>query len=221
MEDPTIVRWNRRRAVTVQATPNGVTFPALLDQVRPAFEAIPLPPGYKLEWRGEYFSTKDSQDSLKPGAIPAAVIIVFIIVALFNAFRPPLIILLLIPFALIGITAGLLGFNQPFSFMALLGAMSLVGMMIKNAIVLIDEINLHLASGSAAYDAVVDAAVSRLRPVVLAAATTVLGVLPLVQDIFWVAMAVTIAAGLTFGTILTMVLLPVMYATFHGIRAPG
>ena len=105
--------------------------------------------------------------------------------------------------------------------MALLGAMSLVGMMIKNAIVLIDEINLHLASGSAAYDAVVDAAVSRLRPVVLAAATTVLGVLPLVQDIFWVAMAVTIAAGLTFGTILTMVLLPVMYATFHGIRAPG
>ncbi len=219
MEDPTIIRWNRRRAVTVQATPNGVTFPALLEKVQPAFEAIKLPPGYKLEWRGEFFSTKDSQDSLKPGAIPTAIIIVFIIVALFNAFRPPAIILLLIPFALIGITAGLLGFNQPFSFMALLGAMSLVGMMIKNSIVLIDEINLNLAGGGAAYDAVVDAAVSRLRPVVLAAATTVLGVLPLVQDIFWVAMAVTIATGLTFGTILTMVLLPVMYATFHGIRA--
>jgi multidrug efflux pump subunit AcrB len=221
MEDPTIVRWNRRRAVTVQAAPNGVTFPALLEQVQPAFEAIELPPGYKLEWRGEFFSTKDSQDSLKPGAIPAAVIIVFIIVALFNAFRPPLIILLVIPFALIGITAGLLGFNQPFSFMALLGAMSLVGMMIKNSIVLIDEINLNLAGDSTAYDAVVDAAVSRLRPVVLAAATTVLGVMPLVQDIFWVAMAVTIAAGLTFGTILTMILLPVMYATFHRIRAPA
>ncbi len=215
------MRWNRRRAVTVQAAPNGVTFPALLEQVQPAFEAIELPPGYKLEWRGEFFSTKDSQDSLKPGAIPAAVIIVFIIVALFNAFRPPLIILLVIPFALIGITAGLLGFNQPFSFMALLGAMSLVGMMIKNSIVLIDEINLNLAGDSTAYDAVVDAAVSRLRPVVLAAATTVLGVMPLVQDIFWVAMAVTIAAGLTFGTILTMVLLPVMYAIFHNIRAPA
>ncbi len=221
MEDPTIVRWNRRRAVTVQAGPNGVTFPALLEQVRPAFEAINLPPGYKLEWRGEYFSTLDSQDALKPGAAPAAIIVVFIIVALFNAFRPPAIILLVIPFALIGITAGLLGLNQPFSFMALLGAMSLVGMMIKNSIVLIDEINVNLAGGRAAYDAVVDAAVSRLRPVVLAAATTVLGVMPLVQDIFWVAMAVTIAAGLTFGTILTMVLLPVMYATFHGIRAPA
>ena len=179
------------------------------------------PPGYKLEWRGEFFSTKDSQESLKPGAVPAAVIVVFIIVALFNAFRPPLIILLVIPFALIGITAGLLGLNQPFSFMALLGAMSLAGMMIKNSIVLIDEINLNLAGDSTAYDAVIDAAVSRLRPVVLAAATTVLGVMPLVQDIFWIAMAVTIAAGLTFGTILTMVLLPVMYAIFHGIRAPA
>jgi multidrug efflux pump subunit AcrB len=99
--------------------------------------------------------------------------------------------------------------------------MSLVGMMIKNSIVLIDEINLNLAGDSTAYDAVVDAAVSRLRPVVLAAATTVLGVMPLVQDIFWIAMAVTIAAGLTFGTILTMVLLPVMYAIFHSIRAPA
>ena len=189
--------------------------------MKPAFEAIELPPGYKLEWRGEYFSTKDSQDSLKPGAVPAAIIVIFVIVALFNAFRPALIILLVIPFALIGITAGLLGLSQPFSFMALLGAMSLVGMMIKNSIVLLDEINLNLEGGSAPYDAVVDAAVSRLRPVVLAAATTVLGVLPLVQDIFWVAMAVTIAAGLTFGAILTMVLVPVMYATFYGIRAPA
>ncbi len=220
MEDPTIVRWNRRRAVTVQAAPNGVTFPALLDKVQPAFEAIELPPGYKLEWRGEYFSTKDSQDSLKPGVAPAVVIVLFIIVALFNAFRPPIIILLMIPFALIGITGGLLGFGQPFSFMALLGAMSLVGMMIKNAIVLIDEINLNRQKGNAPYDAVVDAAVSRLRPVVLAAATTVLGVLPLVQDIFWVAMAVTISAGLTFGTFVTMILLPVVYAAFYRIPSP-
>ena len=126
----------------------------------------------------------------------------------------------MVPFALIGITGGLLGFGQPFSFMALLGAMSLVGMMIKNAIVLIDEFNLNLERGSTPYDAVVNGAASRLRPVVLAAATTVLGVLPLVQDIFWVAMSITIAAGLTFGTIVTMVLLPVVYATFYGIHAP-
>ncbi len=218
-EDPTIVRWNRRRALTVQASPNGVTFPALHAQVRADFEAIELPPGYRLEWRGEYFSTADSQDSLLPGAAPTVIIMVFIIVALFNAFRPPLIILLVIPFALIGITGGLLGFNQPFSFMALLGAMSLAGMMIKNSIVLLDEININLAAGRVPYDSIIEAAVSRLRPVVLAAATTVLGVLPLVQDIFWVAMATTIAAGLSFGTILTMILVPVMYATFHGIHA--
>ena len=220
MEDPTIVRWNRRRAVTVQASPNGVTFPALLEKVQADFESIELPPGYKLEWRGEYFSTVDSQNSLKPGVAPAVVIVLFIIVALFNAFRPPIVILLMVPFALIGITGGLLGFGQPFSFMALLGAMSLMGMMIKNAIVLIDEINLNRQKGSEPYNAVVEAAVSRLRPVVLAAATTVLGVLPLLQDIFWVAMAVTISVGLTFGTIVTMVLLPVVYAAFHGIRSP-
>ena len=98
--------------------------------------------------------------------------------------------------------------------MALLGAMSLVGMMIKNSIVLLDEINNNLAGGSTPYVAVINAAVSRLRPVVLAAATTVLGVVPLLPDVFWVAMAVTIMFGLAFGTLLTMVLLPVLYACF-------
>ena len=218
LEDPTIVRWNRRRAITVQAAPDGVTFPALLDEVRADFEAIERPPGYRLEWRGEQFSTADSQESLKPGAVPTAIIIIVVIVALFNAIRPALIILLVIPFALIGISGGLLGFNQPFSFMALLGAMSLVGMMIKNSIVLLDEIDINLAAGKSAYNSIIDAAVSRVRPVVLAAATTVLGVLPLVQDIFWVAMATTIAAGLTFGTLLTMLLVPVIYAILYRVR---
>ncbi len=189
LEDPTIVRWNRRRAITVQAAPDGVTFPALLDEVRADFEAIERPPGYRLEWRGEQFSTADSQESLKTRAVPTAINIIVVIVALIKAIRPALIILLVIPFALIGISGGLLGFNQPFSFMALLGAMSLVGMMIKNSIVLLDEIDINLAAGKSAYNSIIDAAVSRVRPVVLAAATTVLGVLPLVQDIFWVAMA--------------------------------
>jgi len=221
LEDPTIVRWNRRRAVTVQATPDGVTFPALLEEVQKEFEAIPLPAGYKLEWRGEAFSTLDSQESLKPGAGPAAVIIVFLIVALFNAFRPALIILSVVPFALIGITAGLLGASQPFSFMALLGAMSLAGLMIKNSIVLLDEVDANLSLGMERYNAVVMAAVSRLRPVVLGAGTTILGVLPLVQDIFWVAMATTIAAGLTFGTVLTMILVPVIYSIFYRVEVPA
>jgi multidrug efflux pump subunit AcrB len=104
--------------------------------------------------------------------------------------------------------------------MALLGAMSLAGMMIKNAIVLLDEVKDQVAGGKDSYNAVIGSAVSRLRPVFLAAATTVLGVAPLLQDIFWIAMAVTIMAGLTFGTVLTMVAVPVLYATFYGVREP-
>ena len=105
----------------------------------------------------------------------------------------------------------------PFGFMALLGAMSLAGMMIKNSIVLLDQINLELAAGKGPYDAVMDTAVSRLRPIALAAATTVLGVVPLLQDPFWMSMGATIMAGLTFGTILTMVVVPVMYACFYRV----
>ena len=161
----------------------------------------------------------DAQASLVPGVIPTVAIILFIIVALFNAFRPPLIIVFTIPFAAIGITAGLLATKTPFGFLALLGAMSLSGMMIKNAIVLLDEINLQLAEGKSPYQAVMDSALSRLRPVVLAAATTVLGVIPLLQDVFWIGMAVTIMAGLTFGTILTMVVVPTLYCIFYRIKS--
>ncbi len=220
-EDPIIVRWNRRRQVAVQASPDGVTFPMLRKSVIEQFEALELPPGYKIEWDGEYKSTRDAQLSLVPGMVPSGVIIVLIIVALFNALRPPLIMAIAIPFALIGITAVLLPTQTPFGFMALLGAMSLVGMMIKNSIVLLDEINTNLAEGMTQYESTVQAAVSRLRPVVLAALTTVLGVLPLLQDAFWVSMALTIMAGLTFGTVLTMVLVPVLYATLYRIPSPN
>jgi multidrug efflux pump subunit AcrB len=152
--------------------------------------------------------------------VPAAVFMIVIIVALFNALRPPLIMALAIPFALIGITAILLPTQTSFGFMALLGAMSLVGMMIKNSIVLLDEINANLAAGLSPYESTVQAAVSRLRPVVLAALTTVLGVAPLIQDAFWVSMALVIMGGLTFGTVLTMVLVPVLYAALYRIPSP-
>jgi multidrug efflux pump subunit AcrB len=125
-----------------------------------------------------------------------------------------------IPLGIIGITAGLLLLGIPFGFMALLGAMSLVGMMIKNAIVLLDQINIEKAAGKSPFNAVMDSAVSRLMPVILAAATTVLGVMPLLQDIFWVSMAVTIMAGLTVGTIVTMIIVPVFYATLYRIASP-
>ena len=137
-----------------------------------------------MEWDGEFKSTMDAQLSLIPGMAPALAVILIIIVALFNSMRPPFIMFLTIPFAAIGIIWVLAGTNTAFGFMALLGAMSLVGMMIKNAIVLLDEINLNIDGGMGPYEATVMAAVSRLRPVVLAALTTVLGVLPLLQDAF-------------------------------------
>ncbi|WP_170791764.1 efflux RND transporter permease subunit [Ruegeria lacuscaerulensis] len=221
LEDPIVVRWNRKRAVTIQASPDEVTFPTLFESVREEFEAIPLPPGYQLEWRGEYFGTVDSQTSLQPGAAPAIIIIVFLIVVLFNAIRPVFVIFSVVPLAIIGITVGLLTFLQPFSFMALLGAMSLIGLMIKNAIVLLDEINLNKSQGMEQYDSVMNAAVSRLSPVLLGAGTTILGVLPLMQDIFWVAMATTMAVGLAFGTVFTMIMIPVFYSIYYRVKEPA
>ena len=219
-EDPMIWRWNRRRAITVQGKPEGVTFPTLFASVRKDFESIKLPPGYQLEWDGEADSSKTAQESLVPGIAPTIVIMLFVIVALFNNYRQPIIIMALIPFALIGITLGLLVFDQPFGFLALLGAMSLVGMMIKNSIVLLDQINIEQAEGKGPYEAVVISALSRLRPVALAAGTTILGVIPLLQDVFWIAMAVTIMAGLAFGTVITMIFLPVLYCTFYKVPSP-
>jgi multidrug efflux pump subunit AcrB len=125
-----------------------------------------------------------------------------------------------IPFAVIGITVGLLGTEAFSGFITLLGAMSLAGMMIKNAIVLLDQVNLKLEEGMTQYEAVIQAALSRLSPVVLAATTTVFGVIPLLQDVFWIGLAVVLMVGPTFGTILTMVLVPVFYATLYRIPSP-
>lgn len=216
-EDPIIWRWDRRRAITVQCSPDGATAPTLRNAVLRRFESIELPPGYRLDWDGEYWSNKESQDALVPGMVPAIVIMLFILVALFNGFRPALICVLLIPFVMIGITSGLLLTRAPFGFIALLGAMSLSGMMIKNVVVLLDEINANLSRGLVPYDAVVEAAVSRLNPVINAAGTTVLGVLPMLQDVFWVSLAVTIFFGLIVGTMLTMVVGPTLYALLYRI----
>jgi len=221
-EDPVIWRRDRRRTVTVQANPVlGYTLPDLMKTAAGKIESLELPPGYTFEWGGEIESSADSQASLIPGMIPAAVIIAFIVVALFNAFRPPIVIALVIPFALIGITSGLLVSGAPFGFVALLGGMSLIGMMIKNSVVLLDQVNIELAEDKAPYEALVHASMSRLRPVGLAAATTIFGMIPLLQDVFWVGMAITIMAGLTFGTVLTMLLVPVFYATLHKIKVPA
>jgi multidrug efflux pump subunit AcrB len=220
-EDPLIWRWDRRRAVTVQAAPVGLATELRTPELVAKISKIKLPPGYTMEWDGEYKNARDAQASLIPGIVPAALIVALILVGLFNSYRKPLVIVLIIPFALIGVTIGLLITRQPFGFVALLAAMSLAGMMIKNAIVLVDEIGVLERGRQSPFDAVMNAAVSRLRPVLLAAGTTVLGVIPLLTDVFWVSMAVVIMFGLTLGTVITMILLPTMYSLFFGISEPA
>jgi len=139
-------------------------------------------------------------------------------VALFNSLRQTLVIWLIVPLGIIGVTIGLLGTGLPFGFLALLGFLSLIGMIIKNSIVLVDEINIQTGEGLGTYDAILAAATSRLRPVSMAAATTVLGMAPLFPDPFFNSLAVTVAAGLTFATVLTMVVLPVFYAIIFKVK---
>ncbi|MGB5812788.1 MAG: efflux RND transporter permease subunit, partial [Polyangiales bacterium] len=210
--DEVVERRNRMRTLTVVTDPTNDSAPALLDRLKPQVDALDYPPGYHVEWGGEYESTNDAQSALfEP--IPIFVgIMVLIVLALFNAIRQPLVIWLTVPLAIIGVTVGLLLTGQPFGFMALLGLLSLSGMLIKNAIVLVDQIDLEVREGKPTYTAILDSGVSRLRPVAMAALTTVLGLAPLFLDAFYIAMAVTIVFGLVVATVLTMIVVPVFYA---------
>ena len=142
---------------------------------------------------------------------------VLVVVLLFNALRQPLIIWLVVPFSIIGVVIGLLLTNSALEFMAILGLLSLSGLLIKNAIVLVDQMDLEIREGKPRYDAVIDSAASRVRPVAMGAITTVLGVIPLFADAFFQSMAVVLVFGLSFATLLTLVLIPVLYLLFFGI----
>ncbi|MGD8414147.1 MAG: efflux RND transporter permease subunit [Candidatus Latescibacterota bacterium] len=176
--------------------------------------------GYFIAWSGEAEDSADSTRKLSESIPIFFGMMILVVIFLFNAFRQPLIIWLTVPLSVIGVTAGLAIFRQPFGFMALLGLMSLAGMLIKNAIVLIDQIDSNIKSGMDRYTSVIDSGVSRMRPVSMAALTTIMGMLPLLQDDFFVSMAVTIMFGLGFATILTLVVVPTLYATFFKIPSP-
>ncbi len=175
-------------------------------------------PGYYLSWGGEAEDSARSQGYLIPSVKIFFGIMVLMVIFLFNSIKKTMIIWLTVPLSIIGVTAGLLLLKQPFGFMSLLGLMSLAGMLIKNAIVLIDQIDIELASGKPGFQAIVDSGVSRLIPVSMAALTTVLGLIPLLADAFFISMAVTIMFGLTFATFLTLLFVPVLYAMFFKIR---
>ncbi|OXU15052.1 efflux RND transporter permease subunit [Sedimentisphaera salicampi] len=216
-EWPIIERFNRQKSVKAQCNAVG-NAEALRQEIAQKIEGFNLPPGYSLEWQGEYDSTQEAQDPLKK-VFPICMLGMFIVVVwLFNSVKKPLIIFLALPLSIIGIGTGLYLMNVPFGFMAILGFLGLSGMLIKNAIVLIDQIQLDLNSGKEPYKAVLDSSVSRLRPVLMAAGTTILGMAPLVPQPLYSGMAATIMSGLFAATFLTLILVPVEYCIFYRIK---
>ncbi|KZK86303.1 Cobalt-zinc-cadmium resistance protein CzcA [Pseudovibrio sp. W64] len=219
--EETVIRGrNRMQTIIASANPKGELATPLFNRIKGDVEAIELPPGYSFSWGGEYEDSAEAQAGIY-GALPAGFALMIVTsILLFGSVRQPLIIWLTVPLAIIGITAGLLAMNGSFDFMSLLGALSLIGLLIKNAIVLIEEID-QQAETKDLYLAIVDSCVSRMRPVAMAAATTVLGLIPLLQDAFFVNMAMTIMGGLSFATVLTLIVVPVLYAILFNVKNPG
>ncbi|MAQ46345.1 MAG: MFS transporter [Confluentimicrobium sp.] len=212
VQDTLIQRRDRLFTITVMAgVESGVNAASVFTDIRGDIEAMPLPEGYRMAWGGEYENSTEAQESLGKQLPLSLLSMVLISVLLFGRLRQPLIIWLLVPMAVNGAALGLLSTGLPFSFTALLGLLSLSGMLIKNGIVLVEEIDLTRAEGVPFTRAVVEASTSRLRPVVLAAATTILGMIPLLGDAFFASMAVTIMGGLGFASILTLIAAPVFY----------
>ncbi len=220
LRDPLIKRRNRERMLAVYAEPmplSGETAASVLERIRPQVDALELPHGYSIEWGGEYETSSEAQTSLF-SSLPLGLLGMFIIsMLLFGSFRQALSIWMIVPLMMIGIIGGLVLLGAPFTFMALLGTLSLIGMVLKNAIVLVEEINIQLEQQDDAFTAVVEAAVSRVRPVLMAAVTTMLGMIPLFSDAFFASMAVVIVCGLGVATVLTLVVLPVVYCTLMRI----
>jgi multidrug efflux pump subunit AcrB len=219
-ENPAIHRRNRRRTITVSCEQRSGTADTLFNKMRGSIEAVPLPDGYELEWGGKRESSVKANTKLM-SKVPLSFAMMFMVsVMLFNTLRHPIIIFMGLPLAVIGVSAGLAISQNPFNFVATLGFLSLAGMLIKNEIVLLEQIDIEMRSGKEPFKAIIDSAVSRVRPVSMAAFTTVLGMIPLLWDAFFISMAVTIMAGLTFATVLTLVVVPVLYATLFRIHKP-
>jgi len=217
-ENPLIMRRDRMRVLTVQTDPDpaaGLTSAQIVARVKPQIDRLDLPAGYRLEWGGELESSRDAQRGLL-SSLPVGFLAMFVItILMFNSLRDALAIWATVPLALIGVTCGFLLTGIPFGFMALIGLLSLSGMLIRNGIVLVEEIRL-LQQEKPLQQAIIDAATSRLRPILLTAFTTVLGLLPLLRDVFFQSMAVVIIFGLGFATVLTLLVLPVIYRCLHG-----
>lgn len=218
-EDPVVRRYNGQRAMKAQCNNVwGATAEDVRKAIIPAIDTLTIPEGYSYKWLGEYRASSQSTKYLFQSLPWAIVMMVAILIILFRDFKKPAIIFLCLPLAMIGIVAGMLLTGKDFGFVAIVGALGLIGMMIKNGVVLLDEITLQIRSGKKPVDALLDSSSSRFRPVMMAALTTILGMIPLLADDLFGAMAVTIMFGLLVGTVITLVFIPVLYAMFFRIK---
>ena len=215
-----VKRYNRQRVMKAQCDPGrGVNtmrlYAALRDSV---LRGVVLPEGYSMKVFGEQESQQESNSALAR-YMPLTMVLIFIVLLLlFRNYREPVVILLMIPLIFIGVVLGLAVTGKVFNFFSLLGLLGLVGMNIKNAVVLVEQIGVLRSEGKGAYEALTAATRSRIVPVAMASGTTILGMLPLLFDSMFGAMAATIMGGLLVATLLTVCVLPVVYAIFYNIR---
>ena len=224
-EESCVMRLNGKRVIEAQCDPNYALFDATpakaVSSIKDEIEAISLPDGYEMRWVGEGELQHDAILNLLKYVPITIFLILGILLLLFNSWKKVGLILLCLPFVLCGIVPSLYFLRQPFTFMAIIGMMGLMGMMVKNAIVLVDEINrLITEEHQHPYHAVVEATVSRVRPVLMASLTTIVGMIPLIGDPMYGSMAITIMGGLTVGTIITLILLPLFYTALFHIKKP-
>ncbi|MEM8981559.1 MAG: efflux RND transporter permease subunit [Pseudomonadota bacterium] len=218
--DARVLRTDRVLTIKAQCDPAiGAVTDDILSRIQPQIKAIELPPGYRLTWGGEAGDSSEAQTSLA-STIPLGLLaMVLVVVVLFNALRQPIVIWSIVPLAIVGVSYGLFLTGTPFEFMGILGLLSLSGLLIQNSLVLVDSTDELIADGTPRFDALVESAASRLRPVMMGAFTTVLGVLPLYWDAFFQSMTVVIAGGLSFATLITLLVTPVLYALLFRIRS--
>jgi multidrug efflux pump subunit AcrB len=219
-EDPVIMRRDRFPTITVHADPRRGLPSELFNRLHEPIEQITLPDGYTLEWGGEDEDSRDARAALVQPLPAALVLMVLIVVCLFNSLRSTVIIWAIVPLALIGVSAGLLLTGHPFGFMALLGVLALGGEQIKNSIVVLSKIRYETEQGMDPWQAILNGGTAKVRPVLMVALTTVLGMIPLLKDPFFGAMAVCIMFGLSFASVLTLLVMPALYAIIYGVREP-
>lgn len=218
-EDPVVPRYNGQRSQRAQCSPIlGVETEDARSEVAEKIEAIELPEGYSLMWQGEKFASDRSMKYLFKNFPMAIILMIAILIMLFKDYRKPIIIFCSLPFIIVGVVAVMLLTSKTFNFVAIVGTLGLMGMLIKNGIVLMDEITLQLGRGVEPIKALIDSAQSRLRPVMMASLTTVLGMIPLLWDSMFGSLAASIMGGLLFGTLITLLFVPVLYSLFFNIK---